>query len=258
MTLCILLVLSFAIRLDAQFVYTAGRINGANKILGFTVTSTGALIPVPNSPFTAGSEPGEIVADPKGKYVYVVNFPTLTDGGNISGFRVSSNGELSAVPGSPFGRNYYGNPIVDVNGKFVFVTIISVTNDPNVPPAPDWIAAFRIGPSGSLEEVPGSPYITDVNSGPLVTDSTGQFLYIGIDDEEPSWAPLPPYIGGSKSSRTELLPVSRAGLSQRVTRATCLSRWFWIPAESICMSLTIYTLTPKAPSRFTKSLMTVH
>jgi len=198
MTLCISLVLSFAVRLDAQFVYTAGRINGANQILGFRITSTGALTPVPGSPFTAGSEPTAIVADPKGKYVYVVNQPTLTEGGNISGFRVGSTGELSPVPGSPFGRSYYGNPTVDVNGKFVFVTILSVNNDPEVPPAPDWVAAFRIGPSGSLEEVPGSPYITDFNSGPLVTDSTGQFLYIGIDDEEPSWAPMPPYIGGFK------------------------------------------------------------
>jgi 6-phosphogluconolactonase len=199
-TLSILLVLvaGLAIRLDAQFVYTQGRINGANKILGFSITSTGALVPVPGSPFTAGSEPGEIVADPKGKYLYVVNLPTLTDGGNISAFRVSSAGELSPVPGSPFGRSYYRNLLVDPNGKFVFVTIISVTQDPLQPPSPDLVAAFRIGPSGSLQEVPGSPFLTGVNSGPLVTDRSGQFLYVGIDDEEPSWAPEPPYIAGYK------------------------------------------------------------
>lgn len=209
--LCALLVVAtgFAMRLDAQFVYTMGQTNGTNKILGFGITSTGALVPVPGSPFVAGEEPIYIAADPKGQFVYVVNEPTLTAPGSISAFRVSSTGTLSVVPGSPFGADNYVNLLVDPIGKFVFAVIDVSTLDPLQPPSPSYVAAFRIGPSGSLVEVPGSPFVTGVNLGPLVTDRSGRYLYVGVDAEEPSWAPEPPNIAGFKiGSNGALTPLA--------------------------------------------------
>jgi len=47
-------------------------------------------------------------------------------------------------------------------------------------------------------EVPGSPFVTGINLGPLVTDRSAQYLYVGVDAEEPSWAPEPPNIAGFK------------------------------------------------------------
>jgi 6-phosphogluconolactonase (cycloisomerase 2 family) len=197
----IALLAGYPIRLDAQFVYTFGQINKANKILGYSISANGFLVPVPGSPFTAGTEPSTIAADPKGKYVYVVNSPTLVDGGNISAFRVSSTGDLSPVPGSPFGLGYYGSLVVDPAGKFLFVIDISGSSDPLQPPPPNYVSVFRIGPSGSLEQVPGSPFVAGANANPLVVDQTGQYLYVGVQDEVPFWAPEPPYIVGYQGSQ---------------------------------------------------------
>jgi 6-phosphogluconolactonase len=87
--------------LRAQFVYVA---NFSGNVSAYSISSNvsshGALIPVPGSPFAAGNEPVSVAVDPTGKFAYVAN-----DGNNVnvSAFSIGANGALMLnVPGSPF------------------------------------------------------------------------------------------------------------------------------------------------------------
>jgi 6-phosphogluconolactonase (cycloisomerase 2 family) len=100
--------ISVAIDPTGSFLYVpscgaacAGTGNGA--IAAFSITpGTGALVPVPGSPFAAGTSPYEmafVTPGVTGTFAYVAN----RGSNNISGFSIQPNGALSAVSGSPFG-----------------------------------------------------------------------------------------------------------------------------------------------------------
>ena len=66
-------------------------------LLGFSISSsTGALTPVPNSPYAITGP--SIAADPQGRFLFVGG------PGIISAMTINSDGSLTAVPGSPFSR----------------------------------------------------------------------------------------------------------------------------------------------------------
>src|SRR6266566_1097441 len=121
---------------------------GSNNISGFSInTTTGALTPVPGSPFATGGfglYGISLAVTPNGKFVYAGN----AGSGDISAFRVGSHGELTIV-GSPF---LLGNPPdgikVSPNGKFLGVAL----------PFTDSVAMLRIGSNGALTSVPDSPF----------------------------------------------------------------------------------------------------
>ena len=89
-------------------------------------------------------------------------------------------GALSAAAGSPLAENLPGGAMaVDGLGRFLFVLNTSTNN----------IAMFQIDQaSGSLTQVPGSPFSTGPTENPsmaarspvyLATEKSGQFLYVG-------------------------------------------------------------------------------
>ena len=70
---------------------------GQSFLLGYTIHSTGALTPVPGSPFKLPGAGLFMDMDVSGNYLYT------TAGNFISGFRINpTTGGLSAVPGSPY------------------------------------------------------------------------------------------------------------------------------------------------------------
>src|SRR6266513_4119131 len=130
-----------------KFLYVAN--TGSNNISGFSInTTTGALTPVPDSPFATkgdGSFFGiSLAVTPNGKFVYAGN----AGSGNISAFSVGSNGALTAITGSPFFVGDAPDGIkVSPNGKFLGVAL----------PISDSVAMFRIGSNGALAPV-NSPF----------------------------------------------------------------------------------------------------
>lgn len=68
--------------------------------------STGALTPVPGSPFAAGVNPFSIVVDPSGHFVYVTSISAVNQPisfGDILGFSINqTNGSLTSLAGSPW------------------------------------------------------------------------------------------------------------------------------------------------------------
>src|SRR5438309_16606 len=72
---------------------------GSNDVSGYKINvSTGALTPMPGSPF-ASRGPFSVAVDPTGKFAYVTNIGDNT----VSGYTINaSTGALTPIPGSPF------------------------------------------------------------------------------------------------------------------------------------------------------------
>src|SRR6266576_988207 len=131
-----------------RFLYVAN--TGSDNVSGFSInTTTGALTPVPGSPFATGGLGSffgiSLAVTPNGKFVYAGNAAS----GDISAFSVGSNGALTPIAGSPFSAGGSPDGIkVSPNGKFLGVAL----------PFSDSVAMFSISFSGALASVPGSPF----------------------------------------------------------------------------------------------------
>lgn len=93
---------------------TTTAVSGSNKT---------PLTAVPGSPFATGGQPISAVAEPSGKYLYVLNQGDNT----ISGFTIdSSTGALTQLSSSPFaitnGSTSPNTIVVDPSGKYLYVT----------------------------------------------------------------------------------------------------------------------------------------
>jgi 6-phosphogluconolactonase len=123
-----------------SYVYLA--LSGTNQIAAFSIVSgTGALAPVPSSPFSAGTSPTNLAYS--SGFLYATN---LGDG-TISGYSVSSSsGALTPLEGSPF-PIVGGSLAADSLGEYLYA---SEAGD---------IQAFSINSSsGALTPVSGSPF----------------------------------------------------------------------------------------------------
>ncbi len=98
-----------------SFVYTGLMATG--QVAAFSVdASSGALTPVPGSPFPAGNNPLSLAS--VNNFLYVSNFAD----GTISGYSINpTNGALTALAGSPFA--IHGGPLVaSPFGGFLYTT----------------------------------------------------------------------------------------------------------------------------------------
>jgi 6-phosphogluconolactonase len=151
---------------SGAFIY-AGNTGGIPPatISGFAIdSSSGALMPVPGSPFSTpiGFFPFSFAVHPSGKFLYA------DIGTGIEGWAIDSAGALATiVPGSPFGVG--GTSVtIDPTGKFLYVS---------VPSRGGGIFGFTIdASSGTLTPMSGSPFSLPA-IGRLIIDPSGQFMY---------------------------------------------------------------------------------
>jgi 6-phosphogluconolactonase len=139
------------------------------NVLAFTInSSTGALSAVAGSPFATipgfpgNTQPGQIVVDSTGSFVYTV----LTGTNQIAAFSITaSTGVLTAVTGSPFPTGNRPLAMATVN-NFLYV---SNTSDAT-------ISGYTIDPTtGVLTALAGSPFA--IYAGPMATSFDGAYLY---------------------------------------------------------------------------------
>ena len=143
-----------AVESQGDFLYTANYY--ASDISGFSITpASGALNPVPGSPFVVGGNnaPSDLVADPLGRFLYVLDFNA-----GVSGFAINpSTGALTILPGFPIIVPVFSpTPLaIDPSGRFLYVGSGLSYQAPSV-------YAFAINAStGALTAVPGSPFTVD-------------------------------------------------------------------------------------------------
>src|ERR1700722_7542332 len=121
---------------------------GSNTVSGYAINPTsGALTPIPGSPFTVGTNPHAVALDPSSKFLYVANRAS----NNISAFTVNlSTGALTEVPGSPFAAGYEPDGLAMYpSGKFLYASNELSAN----------VYAYLIdGETGALTPINGSPF----------------------------------------------------------------------------------------------------
>ena len=88
-----------------SYVYVANR--NSNNITGYTLAVNGALTVLPNSPFSAGSQPVAMSLDSTGTYLLVIN-----NGGSpdlqVFGFDATTGGKLDSVTSTSTGTDPTG------------------------------------------------------------------------------------------------------------------------------------------------------
>lgn len=185
-------------------------------VYAFKMESSGALKTVAGSPFPAGEVPTAVAVEPRGKFAYVVN--DGFGGNNITASIIERpSGALKPVRGSPFGTGDAPDAVAaDPSGKFLYVldyaghdvrvysidatsgalthvsrTVLKVRKRPLFPedlaidPAGKflyvtcgYVCAFKIGRSGTLTEITGSPFQAGHFPYGVTVDPTGKFVYV--------------------------------------------------------------------------------
>jgi len=196
-------IIGLAWPLQAQFVYVANDVD--NTVSGYAIDrKTGALKPVPGSPFATGSVAFTVAVDPTAQFAYVVNvsFVNPPSPGTVSGYSIDrKTGALTPVPGSPFVEGVWPFSVaVDPTGQFAYVANLFSNT----------ISGYAIdGKTGALTPVPGSPFAEGNDPFSVTVDPTGQFAYVAnslrntisgysIDRKTGALTPVPgsPFAGG--------------------------------------------------------------
>jgi uncharacterized repeat protein (TIGR01451 family) len=181
------------------FLYVATEGSGVSA---YTIKPiTGALTPVPGSPFPAGSYPYSVTIDPTGRFVYVANYQSDN---NISAYTINpATGALTAVPGSPFPLGPSLRSVtVDPTGKFAYAAEGS------------GVAAFTINSAtGALTAVSGSPFSAGTFPSSIAVDPTGRFAYVASNNVsaymiDPATGALTPVPGSPFAAGTAPLSVT--------------------------------------------------
>jgi 6-phosphogluconolactonase (cycloisomerase 2 family) len=165
-----------------KYLYETNNLNGAltNPIFAFAIdSSTGALTPIPGSPFASGANTTSVSIDPTGKFLYTADsggttqFPAAP--ATISEFSIdATTGALTAIGQAACGSaathyslaNYL---VTDPAARLVF----AATSDPS-------ICSFSMDSSGVLQQSPKSPFAyppSGVNPRSATMDPFGTFLY---------------------------------------------------------------------------------
>jgi 6-phosphogluconolactonase len=107
-----------AISTTGKYLYTA--LSNASSVAALGVnSSTGAITPLPTSPFPTNLIPQQLALYPSGKFLYTGNVGL----GSISAFSVdAASGALSPISGSPYGSVGPIALTLDPSGKFLFLS----------------------------------------------------------------------------------------------------------------------------------------
>src|SRR5215470_4651771 len=161
-----------------NFYYAGLQLSPTNEIAGFSVDSaTGALRPLPNSPFPGqpaigGGGVNALALHPSDNFLYATgSFQGIT------GYSVDSTGNLTQLPGSPFapgGAFPNSTLVVHPSGNFLYMADFDA----------DGVRVFPIASDGSLgAEVAGSPFLSGTGAKDMVLDLTGKFAYVINDGD---------------------------------------------------------------------------
>jgi 6-phosphogluconolactonase (cycloisomerase 2 family) len=161
-----------------EFLYTNNQVfPEGNTVSAFMIKPSGALVEISGSPFTTGGRGGiggafsikDILVH--GNLVFVAN--SLSS--DVSVFSIDSlTGSLSLIPGSPFDSGLVSNSddgmslAITSDGKFLMAG-----NTGNAT-----IAVFSVAPSGTLSQVPGSPFQTPGQPLSMKVSPDNRFLVV--------------------------------------------------------------------------------
>jgi DNA-binding beta-propeller fold protein YncE len=152
-----------AVTPDGRYLYVSDY--GFNEtppaISAFSISSEGGLSPVSGSPFAIGYSPygfaisaDRLAISPDGRRLYTTSNQT---GNPVSALSITAEGALTAVPGSPFasGGFHPSSVAVSPDGRYVYVSNFGTYYEPRE----SSLSALSIASDGSLNGIPGSPFL---------------------------------------------------------------------------------------------------
>jgi 6-phosphogluconolactonase (cycloisomerase 2 family)/murein DD-endopeptidase MepM/ murein hydrolase activator NlpD len=214
-----------------EFAYVTNSVS--DSVSAFVIDpTTGALAPVPGSPFPSGSQPLAAAADPSGRFLYVSNGAS----NDVWAYSINAtSGVLTPLAGSPFSCGSICHFVtVDPTGRFAYVANAGSNN----------ISGFVINSvTGALTPVPGSPFPADTSPHSVAVDPTGQFVYAGnMFSSDVSAYTLDSTTGGlTQVPGSPFAMGAEAGFSVSVDPT---GRFVYLPTRPPASSLWGFTLDP--------------
>jgi len=146
-----------------KFLYVADR-GAFNLLFAYTIdATTGFLTPI-GSPVVANG-PAALAMHPTGKFLFVANGP-----GSVATYSIDSTGAPTFVGQSASAAGGAISVAVDPTGKFVYTANVNGNT----------VSAYSVDTStGSLTQIPGSPFPTGPNPDFVAVHPSGNFLYAG-------------------------------------------------------------------------------
>ena len=131
---------------SARFVYVSDQLT--NQLYAYSVTTGGALVSIPSSPFNTGNFPLGVTIDPRGTFVYVANY----NDNSVSSYAINTaTGSLSGIAGNT-GSFSTGPTCVAIEPALGIYLYTSNNIDASV-------SAAQLSPNtGVLKSVQGTPY----------------------------------------------------------------------------------------------------
>ncbi|WP_187617292.1 lactonase family protein [Paraburkholderia sp. UCT2] len=146
---------------QTEFALVPNRADGTTSVYRIDPT-TGALNPVPDSPFPTGSEPNDITVS--GNIAYIAQLGSNT----VQGFAINpSTGSLTALAGAVAVGLAPASIVSDLSGRFVYVADTGS----------DTVTTLSIDPTTHALTTIGTTTIGDVPTA-LAISPTGQSLYV--------------------------------------------------------------------------------
>ncbi|MGO9454420.1 MAG: lactonase family protein [Candidatus Binataceae bacterium] len=164
---------SAAVDFSDGFLYVTN--TGSAYISAYVIdAATGALAPVPGSPFSVTEAGWQIAADPAAGFVY-----TISGRGNVWAYAIDAATGALAPVGSPLAAGFGAVGIaIDPSGKFAYA-VTNVTNGK--------VSAYTIDPTtGALTPVAGSPFAGVTDATAVAVDPSGKFVYVTNGDDDVS------------------------------------------------------------------------
>ncbi len=179
---------------DGNFLYAVGiepNFNQSQGILAYRINgNTGALTPVPESPFVLADNPLSVTVNHAGSIAYVVS-----RNNSISAYKVGKTGTLTRIEGVPFAteidprnrpfgdiRNLQNPLSIAINPLDTFAYSVNYGfGDPHK----GSISAYRINTTtGAFTGVLGSPFAIEDNPVSIAINPAGNFAYVTTWDTE--------------------------------------------------------------------------
>jgi len=166
---------AFESEIDAsgRFLYVGGERTGSiGSIFAFTIdATTGALTPVPGSPFDPGGPLGALTIDPAGQFLYAIYWSYAAGDYVIEVFSI--DGMTGAL--KPFGNT---SPFlatsspqclsIEPSGRFAYAKS-----------SQSKVGIYAIDPTNhNISLTSGSPFPTALDTGCFTIDPTGRFAYL--------------------------------------------------------------------------------
>ena len=153
-----------SIAVHGSLVYVANGGAGGSNYTGFRLNPVGHLIHIPGSTFDLPDNalPGHVLISPDGRRLVGTRVGPNAGPSYLDGFRIGSDGRLTAAPGSPFAAQRigpFGSAFSPTHGNQLFVS--NAHDGANA----GSVSVYDVAPDGSLNAISGSPF-ADLQTAP--------------------------------------------------------------------------------------------